>query len=312
MAMRINGTMQAKKSEVSSTQTNSNYELIEENVTDVEWHSRQTLFKRIIFIAIIIIAIISGIIIMSYLLTYEQDKLKPNNDNNVLKCPLSPAYPQSGGAGCSKPCADNLTSASLNFEYHWSQHFMDQIHNASIEMQQYITDLGLNVTQSIFNIDERDSSVHLTLNYFCCLSHNQLEIVNNITANYVWPKMEITFQNVICFDDGSFMLNRYPNNTYIEIVVLATDSSQAILLGAVTAFEQRLQHHGIPINVPRRDNVGFHVTIGFVNGTQLIVPQLVDKLNIIHWNDQSIIINSQRICTIKKNPINHVNYSCLT
>ena len=79
--------------------------------------------------------------------------------------------------------------------------------------------------------------------------------------------------------------------------------------GAVTEFEQMIIDAGIPIKVPRRDNIGFHVTIGFVNGNDFVVPHLVEELNeAIIWNDEFITINRGIIC----NTDHRLGLSCLS
>ena len=159
------------------------------------------------------------------------------------------------------------------------------------------------------------------MDYFCCLTLAQLQIVNDICEHYEWPTMHIRFDQVICTQDGWHDGINYTNGTYVEIVANVTEESQIILLGAATELEQRIMDAGIPIKVPRADNIEFHVTIGFVNGTAVgSVPDLVEDLNyaVPIWEDLEIVIDPFKghICTEKRHSIGDDdysrNYTCIT
>lgn len=307
MARRAHGTGSKSRS------TTPYEELVEEDVFDVEHHARQC-ERRILIVVIFSIVVIGGFATIGIYLMYHHLNNHTNSTNqDESTCPLNPQYPMSGGAGCSSQCDIGRFSSSLNYEGEWPESFMDKMKNVSIEMEEYL--IGIGEESSILIMDYWDLSIHMTMDYFCCLSHPEMEIVDSIVANHSWPKMDIQFDSIICTDDGSHNLQRYPNGTFIEVVVFASVKSQEILLGVVTELEQIIYNEGeVPIVVGRDDNIPFHVTIGFVNGSRVVVPDLVDKLNEIvnWWGDETITIENGPICSENVSPVDGVNYTCLT
>ena len=317
--------------ETTQNVRDNQYQLIEDNVRDVEYHARKHRCKRYLFLIIVLIAIAIGIGLVIFVIkegnkseSANNGNMDSNNENKDERvCPFNPQYPMLGGPGCGIACVTDQYSASLNFEDAWPQEFLDKIDTATMEVVDIINE-QLNLTNSSIFLLDVTQSIHMTMDYFCCLTHDQLQKVNDIVRDYVWPRMDIRFDRAICTQDGWYMGQYYPNDTYIEIMVYATNISQEILLGAVTELEQTIMDANISIAVPRSNNIGFHVTIGFVNGSAIeaagtCVPDLVDELNkVIIWNDEEITIDAPvgqdelHICTDYKHSIGGRNYSCLT
>ena len=323
----------------------SPYQLIEENVRDNEYHTRKYKCKRYLLLVICLIIILLGIGSLLFVLTNEgiifnsDANTDDNNDsenpdfvnwNSSLECQPyqtdlvchpNPQFPMIGGAGCGTKCATDQYCASLNFENHWPQQFLDHMRYAREVTVDIIRERLCLDNDTIFQLDggTPNPTVHLTLDYFCCLTYEQLEKVNEICENYVWPAMDIEFDHVICTQDGWHDGVYYHNDTYVEIVTIVSNISQIILLGAVTALEQLIIDAGIPIRVPRSKNIEFHSTIGFVNGTAVgDVPALVYEINkrVNDWNELNITIDEPNghICTENRNAIGRDKreFSCLT
>lgn len=347
--LQMSGNFRGSDSRTSNNNRGNQYLLIEDNVRDTEYHLRKQKCKRYLLLIIILISVIIGIALLAIVLddgklfNSDTGTASASNDNtpspitnhslecqpfpDKRECPFNAQYPMAGGAGCSKECVTDQYSASLNFESPidsdiltmvWPQAFLDKINTATIETRDIIDDELCLTNNSIFQFDEKTSTVHMTLDYFCCLTYDQLQTVNDICEKFIWERMDIRFDHVICTQDGWHDGVFYENNTYIEIVTVVSNTSQAILLGAVTELEQQIIDAGIPIRVPRRDNIEFHVTIGFVNGTAVgSVPDLVDEINeVVTWSDLEITIDQPNghICTQSRNPIGNDEreFSCLT
>ena len=295
----------------TNSHSTTNYEeLVEENVFDVEYHARKC-ERRICLVVIFSVLIVAGFVGLAIYWGNHQAKSDDPHHNDGGTCPLNPQFPMLGGAGCANRCDDGRYSTSLNFEGEWPDQFMDRMYNISMEMEDYL--IGIDKESSLLIMDYWDLSVHMTMDYFCCLSHPEIEIVDSIVSNYSWPEMEIEFESVICTDDGSHDLVRYPNGTFIEVVLYASKRSQKVVMDAVLELEEVIEEADIPIVVSRDENIGFHVTIGFVNGSSVEVPDLVDSLNrAMYWKDESILIESGPICSENLTPVDGVTYSCLT
>ncbi len=98
------------------------------------------------------------------------------------------------------------------------------------------------------NSDDR-LDIHTTFMYICCV--NEDDLVNKVFPALdavKWAPTNISYSKVICNKDGS-------------IILLADNTSQAVLGALVARFEAAIEATGIAV-IPRASMEGFHMTVG--------------------------------------------------
>ena len=291
-----------------SPKNQMDYQLLVEHTIDYEYKSRKKRNRRMIalFLVLLCIVILGGGGVFIYYQFYANN----NNNNGDKKCMINPQFPMKGGGGCADECDPDTYSASLNFEDAWPGHFLLQMEFATNFTYHYINKVLNLSNDSIIQMDYTQSTIHMTMDYFCCLSQDDLQIANDIAQNFSWPEMHVQFDRVICTRNGrNFNDKELSEQSIIEVVVYATNTSQDILLGEVTELEQNIKDGGVHISVPRSANIGFHVTLGFFNGDNFDVTKLVQQLNeAVTWNLTDFYTENDTICSQNRPPIPN-NYS---
>mgnify|MGYP003386220447 CR=1 FL=1 len=105
------------------------------------------------------------------------------------------------------------------------------------------------------------SKLHMSMNYFCCYSETDLDIIRNVLNNYTWPSVEVNFDKPVWrIDSDAVDVDHY------SIIVLIDEASQAKMSAIVTDVEDHIRAAGLDIHVPRELQEPFHATLGVVNG----------------------------------------------
>ena len=129
-------------------------------------------------------------------------------------------------------------------------------------------------------IDYDIGGIHMTLDYFCCYSPLELLAIDEIVKSFQWPKMTVSFDRVICtVNEDEIGEHGNGNPDSIELMILLDDESQQKLLAVNQGLEQLMRNKGLIVNVPRRDNIGFHITLAHVDQTQFPVNSMMEDIN---------------------------------
>ena len=274
--------------------------------------------KRKIFIYLSVCLILTFILTVAVIITVQTltpKKSTQNNKNNDNCDYYHPQYPMAGGGPCAQSCADGYYSPSLaytiarNNTHAFSQSFLANIHSAGQILNStndpYIKPIHIDEYEGI-------ALTHMTVDYFCCYNHSEIEIIDNIASNYIWPPVEVRFEKLNCTLNGNFR-DGFKENEFVELMVIVDQESQDKLFPVVTAFENEMKKHGLTVNVPRTDNVGFHVTLGVVNGSVFPVQTIMKQINEeVAWGETSFTIWNGTICFGNEFPPNSGNfYNCI-
>ena len=257
--------------------------------------------------------------IAGYFLIYKKDTSSDSVSSDIYDLQICPknntAYPMKGGPGCAEPCPHDY-NYSVTYNYYmndsiWNIPFLNNINISTYNLLDYVSSLGLSKDSTVW-IDQFNETIHMTMDYFCCLNSNQIKILNQTLNNYKWPKINVSFDQVECTQDGYFKGDAYKFNEIVEIIAYADKKSQIILQEHVNVLEHILNTSGVPIKVPRSDNIGFHVTIGFVNGSAgYPTDSLITKLNdIINWANVWAVIDNGTFCN-GNTTYGNITYKCL-
>eukprot|EP01083_Nonionella_stella_P027326 75239_1 len=260
--------------------------------------------------------IIGAIIIMSVLIVIIVTlNLKSERNHYVDKSEYCgykhPQYPYNGGVACSKACLnDDYISVGWDLQARadpsaFSEQFQENYKSAANIMRTKKSSnlkMGRDLDDPIvYDLD----GMHMTMDYFCCYSPAEIEIIDSITESFLWPPLELHFEKLIC--------TKNDETDSVELMILLDQPSQEKLLPVVTQFEAEMTKHELVVNVPRSDNIGFHVTLAHVDQTVFPVNSIVDQINeVVQWTGPGTIGFNQStpICHLReKLPQDHL--ACL-
>ena len=266
--------------------------------------------RKILFHLLICLILTVAVVIL--IQTLSPKKNSHSDNKNIENCDYyHPQYPFSGGGACAQSCADGYYSPSLDYtiarnnSHAFSPSFLQNMHSAG-----QILNSTNNPYIKPMMIDEYQGRalIHMTVDYFCCYNHSEIEIIDNIISNYIWPPVEVRFEKLNCTLNGNFR-DGFKENELVEFMVIVDQESQNKLFPLVKEFENEMKKHGLTVNVPRSENVGFHVTLGFVNGLIFPVQSIMKQINDeIVWNETSFTIWNSTICFGGEFPPNSNNY----
>jgi hypothetical protein len=174
-------------------------------------------------------------------------------------------------SNCSSP--DQHLSVTLAWLYSFEE-FRNNMDKAMDIMNQfwgvYYTDYG--------------PLLHMSLNYFCCYTDEELIRIAGIIADMEWRPLNVTFRNVTCNWDET-------EPDVVALLVLADDESQKELAAFVDRIEKQMIAQGIPVTYPRISQEPFHSTLGQVS-LLYDSDNMVTLLNkvIPVWNSEPIAI----------------------
>ena len=89
--------------------------------------------------------------------------------------------------------------------------------------------------------------LHLSFQYTCCYSKNELAVIATALQTVTWAPVEVTFTRIVCAAS--------------EFVALADPVAQGQLFGIVSAFEEAMMVAGLPVHRFRASQFAFHVSL---------------------------------------------------
>ena len=197
-----------------------------------------------------------------------------------------PQFPYRGGGACSRSCpTPNHLAPSWDLRRrHYPDSFSSEFVSSYEMAAGILMETGLDVGRGPFaddaprpSIDYNLDDVHMTLDYFCCYDPFEAAAISEIAESFNWTATEVTFDELICtvnYDEHTFP---GPNN--VELMVMVDAASNEQLMSIIEQFEHRLTDQGLIVNVPRSDNIGFHVTLAHVDQTQMDLKSIIDRIN---------------------------------
>ena len=168
----------------------------------------------------------------------------------------SPAYPSSGGGGCSPECISdgNKQNSSYAAVYYnntnrWPRDLLDNMHHAGDVLKKFGPIRSLDA--------ERSCYLHVTLDYFCCYSPEEAVRIEDFINDYDWRPQEVWFDRLVCAIHGT--------GGMVSLVLMVDNDSQARLLQYALNIEREFEHSTrIRKHIPHTKLQGFHMTLGTV------------------------------------------------
>jgi hypothetical protein len=166
------------------------------------------------------------------------------------------------------------------------EHFVEASETLSKRFQSSLASTKTNL------IVKPQLAMHISLSYLCCLRNHQ--VVETLQLMKTWVQ-ERNFDFRVRFDRLECWHER-PNS--VTNILIVDDNSQHTLMGILRDLELYLINRGIPIIVPRTDQMPFHITIVGVqyNKAEIgesnepedeITPRLPEIHSIVSEVDQS-------------------------
>jgi hypothetical protein len=203
-----------------------------------------------------------------------------------FKCVVSEAYP-SYGPGCNVKCEEGYEYASLtidNSTTKWPKELVMNMYKAT----NILTQFGKPESLAI----HKRSWLHVTVNYYCCYSKQEVIRIKQFLANYKWMVQEIVFDKMAC---------AVSHTDKISIILMANEKSQRDLLKLATAIENEMETKmNIPIRISRTKLQKIHMTLGMVFRqtfpAQKAVNQINEEIPSHAWHNQTIRLTDPPIC----------------
>ena len=121
----------------------------------------------------------------------------------------------------------------------------------------------------------RDTSIHISFNYFCCYSDADKDTIKKVLAAHDWPLMNVSYdQPTWRIDSDASDVDHY------SIIILLDDASQEVMHAEVAKVEEEVRAAGIDIHVPRSQQEPFHSTLGVVSGSKFPAIAALDALSV--------------------------------
>ena len=199
----------------------------------------------------------------------------------------SPAYPSSGGSGCSSKCLSS--GGKQNFSYGIA--YYNNTHRWPIDLQNNMHRAGeiLKKYGPLNSLDtERKCYLHIGLDYFCCYSPEDSIKIGQFVSNYDWRVQEVRFDRLVCAIHGT--------GGMVSLILMLDNDSQARLLQYTLNSEREFERStGIRKHIPHTKLQGFHMTLATVNQSLFPVQPAVDKINKIippgTWHSKPVILD---------------------
>ena len=88
----------------------------------------------------------------------------------------------------------------------------------------------------------RDTSIHISFNYFCCYSDADKDTIKKVLAAHDWPLMNVSYdQPTWRIDSDASDVDHY------SIIILLDDASQEVMHAEVAKVEEEVRAAGIDI-----------------------------------------------------------------
>ena len=189
-----------------------------------------------------------------------------------LSCPnLSPAYPSRGGADCSYECHEPGTkSVYAGYFNVFSTSFNDRISRVGRLIQNH----GPRGSTIYVEGEHGFMDSHITFAYYCCQTESERARIKAVLEGWEhWPAEEVGFSYVTCAVDG-------PAIDHVSLILMLDEQSNDRMYRLVERVEATIEAQaGVRLNIRRREQEPFHMTLAVVNGTTYPVGKAVAALN---------------------------------
>ena len=231
----------------------------------------------------LIISAVAVLLATTHLISVFQRDESPSTNCHEY----SPAYPSSGGGGCSPKCLSvgdkqNSSYAAVyyNSTHRWPSDLLNNMHYAGDILKRFGPVRSLDA--------ERNCYLHVTLDYFCCYSPEEAVKIGEFIDNYDWRVQEVRFDRLVCAIHGT--------GGMVSLVLMLDSDSQARLLQYTLNSEREFERStGTRKHIPHTKLQGFHMTLATVNQTLFPVQPAVDEINKIippgTWHSKPVILH---------------------
>ena len=242
-----------------------------------------------------VVAVVAVLLATTHLRSVLQAMFQRDGSPSTDCHEYSPAYPSSGGGGCSPKCLSvgdkqNSSYAAVyyNSTHRWPSDLLNNMHYAGDILK------GFGPVRSLDT--ERKCYLHVTLDYFCCYSLEAVKI-GEFIDKYDWRVQEVRFDRLVCAIHGI--------GGMVSLVLMLDNDSQARLLQYTLNSEREFERStGIRKHIPHTKLQGFHMTLATVNQSLFPVQPAVDKINKIippgTWHSKPVILNKPECRNVKR------------
>jgi hypothetical protein len=120
----------------------------------------------------------------------------------------------------------------------------------------------------------KGTSIHISFNYFCCYSTEDISVIISVLSKYEWPEIEVTFdQPTIRIDSDAEHVEHY------SFIIMLDDTSQKKMAAVMEGVEEAIRAAGIDVHVPRSQQEPFHSTLAVVPGRDFAAVAALKAVN---------------------------------
>ena len=170
---------------------------------------------------------------------------------------MSEAFPSAGGADCPFVCEDADTMSSHGIRYDLG--YIKSPSAIAFDSQMKAAgEILLEYGDATVTYGE---GLHMSLNYFCCYTDAEFDVIEDVVGKMKWPELNVTFDYPVWRIDSD-----YETVDHYSAIVMLDKPSQAAMGGLVREVENKIRERGIDIHVPRDQQEPFHSTLAVVSG----------------------------------------------
>ena len=213
---------------------------------------------------------------------------------------MSEAFPSAGGADCAYPCAaSDLACDTTTYR-------LGEIRSPAAAAFAAAMDAAGKIVESLGHATvERGLHLHMSLNYLCCYSAQDLETIHGVLNGLQWPPLNVSFDRPVWRINGHGTGTPTIENTdHMSMIVLLDRPSQRVMQAFVEDVEARIRAAGIDVHVPRAAQEPFHSTLAVVSGAAYPAAAALKAVNAAvppgSWNAQgAITLPPPKIATVQ-------------
>jgi len=177
---------------------------------------------------------------------------------------MSEAFPSEGGADCAYACNVGVTGQG-NFDTTFQLGEMNTAASDALKESMLAADdaiLKFGHKDVTVTPRSHNTHIHMSFNYFCCYSKQDIATLHTVLAAYDWPTdLAVSFdQPTIRIDSDAEKVEHY------SYILLLDEPSQAKMHSLMDGVEAAVRAAGLDVHVPRRQQEPFHSTLAVVDG----------------------------------------------
>lgn len=171
---------------------------------------------------------------------------------------MSETFPSDGGADCAYACSEGKSCKGTKFVLGG----LLTLDAPLLAFDGKMREAGLILEQYGDATVTTGSGLHISVNYFCCYTDTEFDVIQGVLDNIQWESLKLDFDRPAWrIDSDSVDVDHY------SIIVLLDEESQAVMNRVVENVEAKVRAVGLDIHIPRSDQEPFHSTLGVVNGS---------------------------------------------